>query len=353
MPSPSVGSVPVLSVLDQSPVPDGSSAAEALRATVALAQEAERLGYHRYWLAEHHNTASLAGTAPEVLAAQVAASTTSIRVGAGGVLLSHYSPLKVAETFRVLDALHPGRIDLGLGRAGGADPLAAAALGDGAGALPDDRYPEAVSDLLGFLYDGMSEGHRFAGVRAMPDGPGTLEVWVLSSSSYGAALAAGLGLPFCFAHFISPRFGPQVMAGYRRLFRPSALGQAPRATIGVSVICARTDVAADWLARSDDIWHLSPEGAGRGPLLSAEDAHAQPLTDLQVELLAQRRERRVVGAPDRVRASLLRLSQAYGADELVVRTVCHDTGARAESYRLLAEALAPDACPASAPPEPP
>jgi luciferase family oxidoreductase group 1 len=328
-----------LSVLDQSPVPDGSNGAAALGDTVALALEVEGLGYRRYWLAEHHNTASLAGTAPEVLAAHVASRTSAIRVGAGGILLTHYRPLKVAETFRVLHGLFPGRIDLGLGRADGADARAVAALQPEAATAGEDEYADRVADLVGFLEGTTADDHRFAGVRAMPAGAGAPEVWVLGSSSYGATLAARLGLRFSFAHFVSPRFGPQILAAYRREFRPSPGCPEPAASLGVSVICADTDAEAERLAVSQDVWHLRPEGAGRGSLLSVEDAEAYALTELDRELLSQYRGRRVVGAPDRVHAALVDLATAYGVDELVVYTVCHDPAARARSYRLLADAF--------------
>ncbi len=326
-----------LSILDQSPVPEGSTAAEALRDTLALARAADRLGYRRFWVAEHHNTASMAATAPEVLAACVASQTVALRVGSGGVLLSHYSPFKVAETFRTLEALFPGRIDLGVGRADGADRPAVAALHQGRAASPDDEYPGQVVDLLGFLDGTLGPDHRFAGVRAMPDGPGAPEVWVLGSSSYGAELAARLGLPFCFAQFVSPRFGPQVMAGYRRQFRPSRRSPEPCASLAVSVICADTDASAERLAASQDVWHLRREGPGRGPLLSWQDAESYPATDVETELLAQQRARRVTGAPDRVHAALTKMAADHGVDELVVRTVCHDPDDRLRSFQLLAE----------------
>ena len=328
-----------LSVLDQSPVPDGSTGSAALRDTVALAREADRLGYRRYWLAEHHNTASLAGTAPEVLAAHVASETSAIRVGAGGILLTHYSPLKVAETFRVLHGLFPGRVDLGLGRADGADARTVAALQHQSGTVGEDEYADRVADLIGFLEGTTGDDHRFAGVRALPTGPGTPEVWVLGSSSYGATLAARMGLRFSFARFVSPKFGPQILSAYRREFRPSPGCPEPTASLGVSVICADTDAEAERLAVSQDVWHLRPEGAGRGPLLSVEDAEAYPVTELDRELLGQYRERRVVGAADRVHAALVDLTATYEVDELVVYTVCHDPAARLRSYQLLAEAF--------------
>ncbi len=332
----------VLSVLDQSPVPHGATAGTALWATVALAREAERLGYRRYWLAEHHNTESLAGSAPEVLAACVASQTSAIRVGAGGILLPHYSPLKVAETFRVLQGLFPGRVDLGLGRADGTDQRAVAALQGHSGTSGGDRYPDQVADLLGFLEGTIGDDHRFAGVRAMPDGPGSPEVWVLGSSSYGASLAARMGLRFSFAQFVSPNFGPQVVDSYRRQFQPSCRCPEPTTSLGVSVICADTDAEAERLAVSQDVLHLRPEGASRGPLLPVEEAQAYPMTELERELVRQYRNRRVLGAPDRVHAALVDLATTYSVDELVVHTVCHDPVARVRSYQLLADVFGLD-----------
>lgn len=331
----------VLSVLDESPIPSGATAAKALRDTVAMAQAAEALGYRRYWLAEHHGTKSVAGTAPEVLVAHVASNTSSIRVGAGGVLLPYYSPLKVAEVFRVLHVLHPGRIDLGVGRADGADARTAAALRHGRPESDGIGYRQRVTDLVGFAHGLPVPAH--AGVGAMPAGPGAPEVWVLGSSSDGAALAAELGLPFCFAHFVSPKFGPQVMASYRRTFRASPAHPVPVSSVGVSVVCAATDVEAERLARSQAIWRLHPEGAGRGPLLSAEEAEAYTVTDVAYLLLEQHRNKCIVGSPDVVRAHLVRIAGAFGVDELVVRTVCHDPEARLRSYELLADAFALEA----------
>ena len=329
-----------LSVLDQSPVPDGSTPAEALAATIALAQAAEALGYRRFWVAEHHNSRSLASTAPEILVGAVAAATSTIRVGSGGVMLGHYSPLKVAETFRTLAALHPGRIDLGVGRTAGADALAEAALQYLPGVPGDERYVEKVADLAGFLQDRLDRGHPFEAVRAMPDGVVGPQVWVLGSSSHGGAVAGYLGLPFVFAHFITSAFGPQVVAAYRRGFQASAGLPAPQAAVAVGVVCADTDEEAERVARSADVWRLHPEGAGRGALLSPEDAAAVRLSDMDEAKLAQARAATVVGGPERVRAALSTLAADYGVDELIVLTVCHAPAARLRSYELLAEAFA-------------
>ncbi|HEX2116003.1 MAG TPA: MsnO8 family LLM class oxidoreductase, partial [Alphaproteobacteria bacterium] len=205
----------ILSVLDQSPVRAGGTAAQAVAETIELAQHCERLGYHRYWLAEHHNADGLAGTAPEILIARIAAATNRMRIGSGGVMLSHYSPLKVAETFRMLETLYPGRIDLGIGRAPGSDPRTAQALQHGPGALPIEYYPAQIADLLAYLGPGLAPDHPFAGVRAMPAAPAAPEFWVLGSSDQSAAYAAHFGAAFSFAHFITERMGPEIMQAYR------------------------------------------------------------------------------------------------------------------------------------------
>jgi luciferase family oxidoreductase group 1 len=331
--------VVALSVLDQSPVPDGMSPAEALGHTVALARATEAMGYRRFWVAEHHNTRSLASTAPEILVGALAAATSSIRVGSGGVMLSHYSPLKVAETFRTLAALYPGRIDLGVGRTPGADPVTEAALQYLPGVPGDEQYVEKVADLAGFLHDRLDPGHPFESVRALPDGVVAPRLWMLGSSSHGGAVAAYLGLPFVFAHFITSTFGPQVMAAYRRGFQPSDAGAAPEAAVAVGVICAETDSEAERLALSADVWRLRPEGSARGALLSPEDAAAVALTELDRAKIAQSRATMVVGGPARVRAGLVAVAESFDVDELIVVTVCHDPAARLRSYELLAEAF--------------
>jgi luciferase family oxidoreductase group 1 len=329
-----------LSVLDQAPVPDGLTPAEALRETLALARAAEDLGYRRYWVAEHHGTRSLAATAPEVLVGAVAGATSTIRVGSGGVLLSHYSPLKVAEVFRTLAALHPGRIDLGVGRTPGADPVTEAALQYLPGVPGDERYPDKVVDLVGFLHDDLEEGHPFAAVTAMPDRVEPPPVWMLGSSSHSGAAAAYLGLPFAFAHFITTAFGPQVMHAYRKGFQASPTAAGPEALVAVGVMCAETDGEAERLARSADVWRLRPEGTGRGPLPSPEEAAARALSPVEEAKLAQGRAATVVGGPGRVRAELAALAESYGVGELMLLTVCHSPAARRRSYELVAEAFA-------------
>lgn len=328
----------ILSVLDQSPVPSGSTAADALRETVALAVEAERLGYHRYWLAEHHGTPGLAGSAPEVMVARVAAATSSIRVGSGGVLLSHYSPLKVAEVFRVLHALFPGRIDLGIGRAAGASERTAAALGMGPQPAGVDEFARKVADLVGFLEGSLEEDHPYRSVEAVPVSLGSPDLWLLASSSDGAGCAAALGLSLCFAHFITPAYGPQIVAKYRRHFQLSSRAGHPHASTAVAVVCADTGAEAERLATSLDVWRLTSQ-VERGPLPSVEEAEAVALTETDRARMVQNRARVVVGDPERVRRELIKIADGFGVEELVVLTICHDPKARRRSYELLAEAF--------------
>lgn len=322
-----------LSVLDQTPVPDGRTAAEAVGDTLALARAADQLGYRRYWLAEHHDTASLAGTAPEILVGAVAATTTRIRVGPGGVLLPYYSPLKVAEVFRMLHTLYPDRIDLGVGRAAGTDPVAEAALLASGGASGDEHFAEHLADLVGLVHGDLPADHPWAGLRAMPDGPGAPEVWLLGSSSYSTSAAAALGLSFAFAHFITPDFGPQLVASYRRRF------PAGQVAVAVSVMCADTESEARRQASTTDRWRLGPEGSGRPPILPPEAVAAVAWTELERVRAAQSRAKTVVGTPEQVRSRLQALAADFDVDELIVLTVCHDPGARLRSYRLLAEAF--------------
>jgi len=266
-----------------------------------------------------------------VVVARVAAATSTIRVGTGGVLLSHYSPLKVAETFRVLAGLFPGRIDLGLGRAEGAGPATAEALRSGVDGVASP-FGQKVADLLALLAG--TDG----GVRVMPEDVDGPDVWLLSSSSDGAAGAAQLGLPLCFAHFISPRFGPQVVAGYRRAFQPMGTLGGPVVTVAAAVVCADTDAEAERLASSVEVWRLDKEEA-RGPVPSVAEARLRASSQLDRARMVQNRKGFVVGGPERVADVLRGMARDFGVDELVVLTVCHDPAARLRSYELLAGAF--------------
>ena len=328
-----------VSVLDQSPVRSGMTAAEAVHETLELARAAERLGYHRYWLAEHHATPGLAGSCPEVLIGQVAARTARIRVGSGGVMLSHYSALKVAETFRTLETLFPGRIDLGIGRAPGSDRRTARALRD-APAIPEaEFFPDQVADLLGYLRDELPAGHPFAGVRAMPDGAGEPEVWLLGSSDQSAALAAHFGAAFSFAHFINGDGGAEITRDYVRSFRPSPSLAAPQASAAVFVVCADTEAEARRLARSRELFILRLHTGRPGRYPSVEEAEAYPYTAHEQAIVEYNRQRTIAGTPEQVRERLLAMAGDYGVEELVIVTITHDPKARLRSYELVAQAF--------------
>ncbi|HEV8440254.1 MAG TPA: LLM class flavin-dependent oxidoreductase [Methylomirabilota bacterium] len=326
-----------LSVLDQSPVRSGGTAADAVHETLDLARAADRLGYHRYWLAEHHSTAGLAGSSPEVLIARVAALTQGIRVGSGGVMLTHYSALKVAENFRVLETLFPGRIDLGIGRAPGSDPLTARALRHGPGALGLEQFPNQIADLIDFLNGGLAPGHPFAGVRAMPAGPTVPELWLLGSSGDSAAYAAHFGTAFSFAHFINDDGGADVVRAYREHFRPSASLETPLASVTVFALCADTEAEADRLARSRDLFVVGLRTGRAGPYPSVEEAERYPYSPHELAIVRHTRRRTITGAPEQVRERLLALAREYGVEELVIVTITHSPKARLRSYERLAE----------------
>ena len=327
-----------LGVLDQSPVRSGSTPGEAIAETIRLAQATERLGYSRYWLAEHHGSDGLAGSAPEILVTRVAAATSEIRVGSGGVMLSHYSPLKVAETFRLLETMYPGRIDLGIGRAPGSDQLTAGALAYGSPIGPE-YFPNKVADLSAFLTGSEAPTEAFAKVRATPASPTVPEVWLLGSSGESASLAAHYGLAFSFAHFITPAGGERVIAGYREHFKPSALYPEPHASLCVFVISAETEEEAERQVRSRDLWRLRLDAGRLDPYPSVAEAEAHPYTDAERARVRGNRARSIFGTPPQVKTRLEAIAREYGVDELMILTITHDLAARLRSYELLAEAF--------------
>jgi luciferase family oxidoreductase group 1 len=333
-----------LSVLDQSPIRQGGTAAQALHETVELARAVERLGYKRYWVAEHHNTGSFAGTAPEILIGQIAAGTSTIRVGSGGVMLSHYASLKVAEAFRVLTAFYPGRIDVGIGRAPGSDPRTALALSYPRSPADLDAFPQQVEDLLGYLNQAMPADHPFAGIEAQPGPPMPApEVWLLGSSDYSARLAAALGLPFAFADFFGNAgdIGPQVAELYRRQFRPSAYLQAPKLTVAVHVICADTDEQAHHISASMRLAVARLRTGAPGSGLLPPDEAARQATDTWSDAFVARFTKHFVeGSPEAVRDQLLDAADRYSTDDLTIATNCHSFQDRLRSYQLVAEACA-------------
>jgi luciferase family oxidoreductase group 1 len=327
-----------LSVLDQSPIAEGGTGAQALHNTLDLARLADDLGYTRYWVAEHHGGAMLAGPSPEVLIGPIAAATERIRVGSGGVMLPHYSPLKVAESFSVLAGLYPERIDLGLGRAAGTDPLTTYALQrDRRTAAPDD-FPQQLVELLAYLEDTFPEGHSFARLAELPGRPEAPEPWLLGSSAQSAIWAAELGLPYAFADFISPN-NEAIAAEYRRRFQHSERLRDPRVAVAAWVLAADTEEEAQRLAASH---RMAFKMLRRGRLIPV------PPPDKAVRFLASEGERAdqppagrraIVGAIDKVRAQVEQLAADYGADEVIVVTITHDHQARRHSYELLADAF--------------
>jgi len=325
----------LLSVLDQSPIREGGTAAQAMRETIALAQHVERLGYERFWIAEHHGSSGLASSAPEILIGQVAAQTDSIRVGSGGVMLSHYSALKVAEQFKTLEALFPGRIDLGVGRAPGSSQRHAQALQHGPGALPLEYYPAQVEDLVAFLADAIPDDHPFADISATPTIEQPPAVWCLGSSLESAMVAAELGLPYSFAQFINQEAGERAVALYRHRFQPSQWCEAPRVSVGVSALCAPTEEEAIQLSWSRYCMRFR-RGLG---VPSVETALAFEYSEAELAYIEYHRPKAAVGDPQQVKARLERLAADFGADELMLLTITYDFAHRLRSYDLIAQAF--------------
>lgn len=329
-----------LSVLDQTPVPSGSSPTEAIANSVDLAQRCEALGYHRYWVAEHHGTDGLAGSAPELLVGHIAAQTITIRVGSGGVMLPHYSSLKVAELFRLLSAMHPGRIDLGLGRAPGGTPLASLALQRNRNHPAGDDFLEQLAELRAWLSEGFAENHPFAKQIATPVPEIGPELWLLSSSGYSAQAAAHFGTGLCFAHFINAHGGPEAMAYYREHFVNYGDHDTSRSALAVRVVCADTDEEAQRLSTSTDLWRLRQRRDGEhGTVPTPEEAMNYPYTDLDRRVVMDSRNRAIVGDQDHVHDELAKLAESYEVDEIFIVTITHDHQARIRSYELLAEAF--------------
>ena len=329
-----------LGIVDQSPVPNGSDARAAVTSTLELARLADRLGFSRYWLAEHHSTNSFAGSAPEVLIPRVASVTDRIRVGSGGVMLPHYSPYKVAEQFRMLQTLFPGRIDLGLGRAPAGTGKAAQALRYGRPGIPVEQFPRQLDDLSGWLGESLDRAHPWAKVRATPRGTDVPELWMLASSGTTTEVAARRGLGYSFAQFIGGVDGSAAVRAYQERFQASAHRSEPAANVGIGVLCAETQEEAEWLSFSLPLWRMRiMRGVDRG-IPSPEQAKEEfeqagvPIA----EVLADR-SRVIVGDPAQVRDALVSLAERYGVDELMTVTVTHDLEARRRSYELLADVM--------------
>ncbi|MEO8303313.1 MAG: LLM class flavin-dependent oxidoreductase [Betaproteobacteria bacterium] len=328
-----------LSVLDQSTAAKGATQDVAIRESLALARHCDALGYHRYWVSEHHNSDSIVGTAPEVLMAAIAATTPRIRVGSAGVMLPHYSALKVAEQFRVLEAIAPGRIDLGVGRAPGSDRLTAFALNPHSSAA--DTFPQQVHELQAWVSClPLPDGHPFHAIKAHPQGPTRPELWILGSSDYGAQLAAHFGLPYAFAYFFSEGIGvEEALRLYRRNYRPSERHPKPHATICVWALAADSEEEARRLFMTREFWRVGFERGIRNPLVSPEEAAGYPYSDAERATIDALRRKALVGTTAQVVARLSELAARLELDELVVVTWTFDPAPRHRSYELLAQAF--------------
>jgi luciferase family oxidoreductase group 1 len=328
--------VPV-SVLDLAPVGAGSTAAAALRASLELVQVAERLGYHRYWVAEHHNMPGIASSSPAVLLAHLASVTDRIRLGSGGVMLPNHAPLVIAEQFGMLEALHPGRIDLGIGRAPGTDPRTAAALRRSIGGLQEPDLPALLGELSGFFNGSFPEDHPYRGITAVPALGNQPAIWLLGSSDYSARLAGLLGLPFSFAHHFAAANTLPALEIYRESFRPSAVLDEPYVMLGVAVLCADTHDQATYLAKPADLSFLRLRTGRPGPFPTPEEAAAFNPTPAEKEAIRSWSSSRIVGDPGEVLGDLGGLVERTGANELMVTTMAHGPADRQRSYELLAE----------------
>jgi luciferase family oxidoreductase group 1 len=333
-----------LNVLDQSPISEGSTGPQALRNTLDLAKLADALGYHRYWVAEHHGTPTLACASPEVLIGPIAAGSDRIRVGSGGVMLPHYSPLSVAERFSILSGLYPGRIDLGIGRAPGTDQLTMLALQrDRRQPAPND-FPEQLTELLAYLEDRMPDDHPFARLSAsLPGVPERPEVWMLGSSPQSGIWAAELGVPYSFADFINP-VGAEIAADYRRRFADTSRSDGPLVGVGVIAICADTDDEAERLAASSRMAFSMLRQGRLIPVPPVEKA----LRYLETREKSASTRRAVIGSPQKVREGLEAVAAEYGAQEVTILTITHEHEARRRSYELIAEAFELSSAPVAA-----
>jgi luciferase family oxidoreductase group 1 len=324
-----------LSVLDLVPIGSGSSAGEAMRSSVELARLAERLGYTRYWFAEHHGMPSIASSAPELLIAHVASKTERIRLGSGGVMLQNHVPLKLAEAFHTLETLHPGRIDLGIGRAPGTDPTTSRALRP----FDPEGFAGHLAELTGLSRGTLPDDHPFRSVRVIPGGVTLPPIWILGSSGASARLAGSLGTGYSFARHFSPTPPGPAFAAYRAAFRPSEQFPRPHAILGAAVVCADTDEEAQHLAKSMDLVWVRISRGEFAPIPTPEEADAYPFTPQERAVAAQYRRLIFVGSAATVRAEIEAVAAETGADEVMVTSNVHSHEARMRSYALLADAF--------------
>jgi luciferase family oxidoreductase group 1 len=329
-----------LSVLDLAPVSEGSTPGDALRNSLDLAPRVERLGFTRYWVAEHHNMPGIASSAPAVLLAHIATATSTMRVGSGGVMLPNHSSLVVAEQFGMLEALHPGRVDLGIGRAPGTDQLTARALRRTQMPGRDvDDFPDQLVELFGYFDGRWPADHPYGNITATPGLGNRPSIWMLGSSDYGAHAAGVLGLPYSFAHHFAAANTMMAARTYRESFRPTGEIATPYFMLGVSVVCGETDDHARWLAGPGALSFVRLRSGRPGRFPSPEEASAYEYTPFEQALLRERVGSQIIGGPSTVRAGLAELAERTGADELVITTVAYAHADRVRSYELVAEAV--------------
>ncbi|MDE3838683.1 LLM class flavin-dependent oxidoreductase [Bacillus methanolicus] len=325
-----------LSILDQSPISSGTTAAKALQESMKLAQIGEKLGYTRYWIAEHHDLPGLACSAPEVMLGYIGANTEKIRIGAGAVLLPHYKPYKIAETFNMLATLFPDRIDLGIGRAPGGTAEATMALSDYF--LEQVRnMPESFNDLLHFLQNDFPSDHVFSKISASPVPEISPEPWILGTSEKSAILAAETGTAYAFGHFMSDKEGPSIMKNYLKNFKTNGRLQQPKSIVAVSAICSETTERAEELALSNLLWEIQLEkGTGKKGVPSVEEAKQYSYNSDEKKKIKNMRNKMVIGNPREVKQQLIELQTLYEADEIMIITITHSYEDRIQSYKLIA-----------------
>jgi len=324
-----------LSILDLVPVPSGTSASSAVRASIDLAQLAERCGYTRYWISEHHSMPAIASSAPEILLARIGALTERIRIGSGGIMLPNHAPLRVAEIFHTLEALYPGRIDLGLGRAPGSDQRASRALRAGSG----EQFADLLNEMIGLSRGSLRPGHPYQGVTVSPSDAPLPPIWILGSSGASAHVAGAAGMGYSFASHFSPVPAEPALRRYRGAFQPSAGFESPHAILGISAICAPTDEEAERLAATVDLMWLRLRKGQFLPLPSPEEALAYEYSDMERAAIDENRSRHVIGSPENVREQIQARIADGEPDEVMIVSNIHDPAARLRSYELIAQAM--------------
>lgn len=327
-----------LSILDQVPISRGDTPNKALQNTLHLAAKAEEMGYSRYWVAEHHNTNGLASSSPELVISQIAAKTKNILIGTGGVLLPQYSPLKVAETFKTLEAFYPGRVELGVGRSPGGSQATRLALTDHV-KKSLSSFPRQVQELQGFLHNTLDTEHPFRSVKAIPRTESVPPIWILGLSERGAKNAANLGVGFVYGHFINPESGVESLKTYHQRFKPSVTFENPETMVCVFVVCAETDAEAERLALSQDRWLINVGKGGDTKIPSVKEVLKKGFTDEEKRMVNRNRRRTIIGSPATVEKEMEKLTELYQTNRLMIITNIFDLQAKLKSYQLIAEQL--------------